>query len=73
MVFRWSWNVIMSKRKKKRRRSAPMPPTSAGLLRFFEEETPGIRVKPELVVILGVVLILACVLAQLYSMGKLFP
>jgi len=43
-----------------------MPAASAGLLRFFEEETRGIKVKPELVVILTVVLILACVLAQLY-------
>jgi len=58
--------VIMSKREKKRERKAPMPAASAGLLRFFEEETRGIKVKPELVVILTVVLILACVLAQLY-------
>ena len=56
----------MSKREKKRERRAPMPAASAGLLRFFEEETRGIRVKPELAVILGVVLILACILGQLY-------
>lgn len=56
----------MSKREKKRERRAPMPAASAGLLRFFEEETRGIRVKPELAVISAVILILACVLAQLY-------
>ena len=56
----------MSKREKKRGKRAPMPAASAGLLRFFEEETRGIRVKPELAVIFGVILILACVLAQLY-------
>jgi preprotein translocase subunit Sec61beta len=58
--------IIMSKREKKRERKAPMPAASAGLLRFFEEETRGIKVKPELVIILTVILILACILAQLY-------
>jgi len=43
-----------------------MPAASAGLLRFFEEETPGIKVRPELVIILGVALILVCILAQVY-------
>lgn len=61
----------MSKREKKRQRSAPMPAAGAGLLRFFEEETPGVKVKPELVVILAVTLIVACVLVQLYSLGLL--
>ncbi len=60
-----------SKRGKKRERSAPMPAASAGLLRFFEEETQGLRIRPELVVILSVGLILATVLAHLYSQGAL--
>jgi len=34
-----------------------MPAASAGLLRFFEEDTPGIKVRPELVMILSVALI----------------
>ncbi len=59
------------KREKRREKSAPMPTASAGLLRFFEEETQGIRIKPELVMILTVGLIIACVLAQLYALGKL--
>jgi preprotein translocase subunit Sec61beta len=46
-----------------------MPAASAGLLRFFEEETPGIKVRPELVVILGVALIIVCILAQLYALS----
>jgi preprotein translocase subunit Sec61beta len=54
----------MSKREKKRQRSSPMPAASAGLLRFFEEETHGIRVRPELVVVFAVVLIMVCVFAQ---------
>jgi preprotein translocase subunit Sec61beta len=60
-----------SKRGKKRERSAPMPAASAGLLRFFEEETQGIRIRPELVVILSVGLILATILAHLYAQGGL--
>ena len=61
-----------SKRQKKREKSAPMPAASAGLLRFFEEETQGVRIRPEMVIILTVGLIIACVLAQLYSL-KLLP
>ena len=41
--------LVMSKKAKK---NAPLPASSAGLLRFFEDETKGIKVKPE--IILGV-------------------
>jgi preprotein translocase subunit Sec61beta len=50
------------KREKKRKREAPMPAQSAGLLRFFEEETQGIKVKPEILVVLTVALIISAVL-----------
>lgn len=33
----------------KKRKEAPMPATTAGLLRFFEEESKGIKVRPEIV------------------------
>ena len=36
----------MSSSKKK---NAPLPAPSAGLLRFFEDETKGIKIRPELV------------------------
>jgi len=48
-----------------------MPASSVGLLRFFEEETQGIRLPPEVVVALAVVLTLSCVIARLYSTGSL--
>jgi preprotein translocase subunit Sec61beta len=38
--------VSMSSSKKK---NAPLPASSAGLLRFFEDETKGIKVRPELI------------------------
>jgi preprotein translocase subunit Sec61beta len=44
-------------REKRRKREAPMPAASAGLLRFFEEETPGIKVRPELVVMMSIGLV----------------
>lgn len=55
----------MSKKKKKEK-SAPMPAASAGLLRFFEEETEGVKVRPELLVAFSVVLIVVCVLAHVF-------
>ncbi len=36
------------------------------MLRFFEEETPGVKVRPEAVVILAVALIVICILLSLY-------
>jgi preprotein translocase subunit Sec61beta len=55
----------MSKKKKKKD-SSPMPAASAGLLRFFEEETEGIKVRPELLVAFSVALIIICILAHVY-------
>jgi preprotein translocase subunit Sec61beta len=43
-----------------------MPAASAGLLRFFEEETQGIKVRPEIVIVLAVSLILAAVLGRIF-------
>jgi preprotein translocase subunit Sec61beta len=56
----------MSTVRKKRERRSPMPAASAGLLRFFEEETHGIKIRPELVVILTVALTLAALLARVF-------
>jgi preprotein translocase subunit Sec61beta len=54
----------VSRRKKKD--TGPMPAASAGLLRFFEEETEGIKVRPELLVILSVSLIVISVMAKIF-------
>lgn len=56
---------VLSRRSKKRE-SAPMPSASAGLLRFFEEETKGIKVRPELVVALAAALTIAVILARAF-------
>ena len=52
--------------RKKKRSESPMPAASAGLLRFFEEETEGVKIKPEMLVGLAVALILVCVLAHVF-------
>ncbi len=52
----------MSSRRKKRQ--SPMPASSAGLLRFFEDETSGIKVKPEIVIIIAVATIIASLLIR---------
>ena len=48
---------MSSKREKRRKREAPMPAASAGLLRFFEEETPGIKIRPEVVIMMSIGLV----------------
>lgn len=52
--------------KKKKSKESPMPAASAGLLRFFEEETEGVKVRPELLVLASIGLIVVCVLAQVF-------
>jgi preprotein translocase subunit Sec61beta len=48
--------------KKKKQRQGPMPASSAGLLRFFEDETPGIKIRPVYVMMFAVSLIVASIL-----------
>ena len=54
----------MSRRKKESK--SPMPAASAGLLRFFEEETEGVKVRPELLMVLAVSLVVVSVLAKVF-------
>jgi preprotein translocase subunit Sec61beta len=52
--------------RKRKKDTGPMPAASAGLLRFFEEETEGIKVRPELLVALAVSLIVVSVIAKIF-------
>lgn len=45
-----------------------MPASSAGLLRFFEDETNGIQVRPEIVIIIAVSIAVSSLL-----LGIFFP
>ena len=56
-----------SKKRRKKRGEGPMPSGGAGLIRFFEDETPGIKVGPTLVVILTALLLVAVVIAHVWT------
>ena len=56
----------MSIKRKKRQEGARMPAQGAGLLRFFEEDTRGIKVRPELAVIMAIGLIVASIVATVF-------
>ena len=48
-----------SKRSRRRGREGPMPFAGAGLIRFFEEESSGVKVGPIATVVVAVILIIA--------------
>jgi preprotein translocase subunit Sec61beta len=55
-----------AKKRKGRRGEGPMPSGGAGLIRFFEDETPGIKVGPTVVLILASILVIATVIAHIF-------
>ena len=54
-----------SKKRKKKKGESPMPSGGAGLIRFFEDETPGIKVGPTLVLIFAAILLIATIIAHI--------
>jgi len=52
--------------RKRKDSKSPMPAASAGLLRFFEEETEGIKIRPELLMVIAVSLIVISVLGKIF-------
>jgi preprotein translocase subunit Sec61beta len=54
-------------KKRKKKGEGPMPSGGAGLIRFFEDETPGIKVGPMLVVIFAAILVGATVAAHVLT------
>ena len=56
----------MSVRRKKKKEGVRMPAQGAGLLRFFEEDTRGVKVKPELAVVLAISLIVGSILESVF-------
>ncbi|MHA2386280.1 MAG: preprotein translocase subunit Sec61beta [Candidatus Thorarchaeota archaeon] len=54
-----------AKKRRKKRGEGPMPSGGAGLIRFFEDETPGIKVGPTMVVILAALLLIATVMSHI--------
>jgi preprotein translocase subunit Sec61beta len=55
----------MSKEKK---REAPMPMSGAGLMRFFEDETEGIKIQPTYVMVFAVAIIAVVITGHLLAL-----
>jgi preprotein translocase subunit Sec61beta len=53
--------------KSDKKKEAPMPMTGAGLMRFFEDETHGIKIQPIYVVSASVALITIVILAHVLT------
>jgi preprotein translocase subunit Sec61beta len=56
----------MTSRVKRRKSETPMPSVAAGLLRFYEEETAGIKVRPEVIVIMAITITAVIALAPIF-------
>ncbi|MHA2141376.1 MAG: preprotein translocase subunit Sec61beta [Candidatus Thorarchaeota archaeon] len=54
-----------AKKRRKKRGEGPMPSGGAGLIRFFEDETPGIKVGPTMVVIFAALLLIATIISHI--------
>ncbi|MFX0028482.1 MAG: preprotein translocase subunit Sec61beta [Candidatus Hermodarchaeota archaeon] len=61
-----------SRRKKRRSGSSPMPMGGAGLMRFFEDSSIGIKVGPMATMILALALIILVILAHARVFDWLF-
>jgi len=61
-----------SKRKKRRSGSAPMPMGGAGLMRFFEDSSIGIKIGPISTILMATLLIGIVILAHLGILNWLF-
>ena len=49
-----------------KKKNAPMPASSAGLLTFFNEETEGVKIKPEIVLVTSIALIAASIVINIF-------
>jgi len=52
--------------KKKKQQSTGMPQSSAGLMRFFQDETNGVKIPPEFALGAAVVLIVTVIAARIF-------
>jgi preprotein translocase subunit Sec61beta len=52
--------------RKRREQGVGMPQSSAGLMRFFQDETNGVKVPPEFVVGMAVTLIVIVMAARIF-------
>ncbi len=61
-----------SRRSKRRSSKSPMPMSGAGLMRFFEDSSIGIKVGPIASIAFAIILIVVVILAHVGIFGWLF-
>ena len=49
-----------------KKKNSPMPASSAGLLRFFEDETEGVKIRPQFVLAACMALIVGSILINAF-------
>jgi preprotein translocase subunit Sec61beta len=49
------------------KKQAPMPMSGAGLMRFFEDDTHGIKIRPHYIVISSIVLMSTVIIAHIIT------
>jgi preprotein translocase subunit Sec61beta len=49
-----------------KKQTSPMPASSAGLLRFFEDETEGVKIRPQFVLAASMALIVGSILINAF-------
>jgi len=54
-----------------KKKNAPLPASSAGLLRFFEDETKGVKVNPKIIIMIPLSLIVLSWALELFLAPKL--
>ncbi|MHA1868127.1 MAG: preprotein translocase subunit Sec61beta [Candidatus Heimdallarchaeaceae archaeon] len=59
----------MSRRQSKRksRDTSPMPATGAGLMRYYDEDLPGVKVGPWYVIAFALILIVAVFMGNVFT------
>ena len=61
--------TMSSSGKKKKRDTSPMPATGAGLMRYYDEDLPGVKIGPWYVIAFSVILILAVIVGNIFYQG----
>lgn len=57
--------------KRKRSEGGALPPTGAGLIRYFDEDTKGFKLRPMYVIIMAAVIVVFEVILRLVGMDIL--
>jgi len=53
-----------------KKKGNPLPASSAGLLRFFEDETEGVKIRPEIVLITSMGLVATSIAINIFFPGS---